>query len=530
MKRGPFNPSHGSLDLCALLVCLGLCGSTLARAQSAEAPPARLLWFTSRGPLLAEVDVVGNGHSLEQQRARWVAEALTAMRGDASEDPPWSAMWDGPWSLLASGRRQPTTDKRQRRQLEDLYDRDRDDRADPAEVLQWLGSQAMLGPVVVFQETSAAGSPTQGAAWRLLDDDGDGQLGPSECQAALDRLRQRDFNQDEWLDRSELATGEDETAAAERGPRRPAAVFWIGSPPDALLAGVFDDHYGLDLENFAALDPGPRQWLAALDRNGNRRISVAELAALNQVPASSRLRIELPPADLGGPIQWTWLPEPPPGVVVQAGSVLGQTETLAQQEQAFLRADADSNGYLSPDELPTASARLGIDLERLSQTLGQAPLTWSTLAEHFQWRGGLASTRLRLVLVGDVDPTWSRFDVSGDGRLSLREMLAAAARLCELDRDGNQQITADELVGRPVLRLLVGDAPEALPPPGEASEHSGEAAPPGWFIAADVNGDGDLSPREFLGTGARFQTLDQNQDGLVDRNEADPTPPAKADP
>ena len=41
-----------------------------------------------------------------------------------------------------------------------------------------------------------------------------------------------------------------------------------------------------------------------------------------------------------------------------------------------------------------------------------------------------------------------------------------------------------------------------------------------WFERMDKNGDGDLSPREFLGTRDRFRKLDRNGDGLIDAVEA----------
>jgi hypothetical protein len=36
----------------------------------------------------------------------------------------------------------------------------------------------------------------------------------------------------------------------------------------------------------------------------------------------------------------------------------------------------------------------------------------------------------------------------------------------------------------------------------------------------DRNGDGDLSPREFLGSAAEFARLDLDRDGLISADEA----------
>ena len=42
-----------------------------------------------------------------------------------------------------------------------------------------------------------------------------------------------------------------------------------------------------------------------------------------------------------------------------------------------------------------------------------------------------------------------------------------------------------------------------------------------WFTKLDRNGDGELARREFPGSRAEFQKLDQNSDGIVDAAEAE---------
>ena len=43
---------------------------------------------------------------------------------------------------------------------------------------------------------------------------------------------------------------------------------------------------------------------------------------------------------------------------------------------------------------------------------------------------------------------------------------------------------------------------------------------PRWFQKMDVNNDGDISPREFLGPRKHFTRLDTDKDGLIDAAEA----------
>ena len=49
----------------------------------------------------------------------------------------------------------------------------------------------------------------------------------------------------------------------------------------------------------------------------------------------------------------------------------------------------------------------------------------------------------------------------------------------------------------------------------------GSRQAPAWFQKMDHNKDGDLSPREFLGSRADFERIDSDHDGLIDPKEAE---------
>jgi hypothetical protein len=98
------------------------------------------------------------------------------------------------------------------------------------------------------------------------------------------------------------------------------------------------------------------------------------------------------------------------------------------------------------------------------------------------------------------------------------------------DRNGDGRIARDEVPQQ--FQLVVGEGPPtanvqnpnmpvvqpglpAPPPPAKP------ARGPAWFRKMDVNGDGDVSPREWLGTKEEFKRIDKDGDGLISLEEAE---------
>ena len=72
------------------------------------------------------------------------------------------------------------------------------------------------------------------------------------------------------------------------------------------------------------------------------------------------------------------------------------------------------------------------------------------------------------------------------------------------------------------LAQLAGDpsgAPDPSGSPGGPGRH-GPGGMPAWFRRMDRNGDGDVSPREWLGTEEDFKRLDADGDVLISPEEA----------
>jgi hypothetical protein len=100
--------------------------------------------------------------------------------------------------------------------------------------------------------------------------------------------------------------------------------------------------------------------------------------------------------------------------------------------------------------------------------------------------------------------------------------------MASLDADHDGRLSYSDLPRR--TQVNVGRGPfrnrNALVAASVATNNSVRASGdqptnlPAWFVAMDRNHDGDVSPREFLGTSDQFRQFDADNDGLIDGDEA----------
>jgi Ca2+-binding EF-hand superfamily protein len=165
--------------------------------------------------------------------------------------------------------------------------------------------------------------------------------------------------------------------------------------------------------------------------------------------------------------------------------------TLGGLRDLFPFADRDGDGRLSRPEL-----KAYLQLVRL----GTAAQTWVTVSER-----GRSLFHL--------------LDADGDGRLGYAELARATGRLngatsrkavvpwqCQVAFSGP---SVPSWGGVPV------PTPRRPRPSAKAVANT-----PGWFQAMDRNGDGVLSPNEFVGPPNVFHRLDANGDGMISPDEA----------
>jgi hypothetical protein len=439
----------------------------------------RFALLTPGGPLIVEVAISVDGKTLAEAGD---AAAAAATREDAEEgDGENAGSEDASEGAIAEGDGEASEDERVAR-----YFRIRSSRSyspDP-------------------RRTSLL--------WPLLDADGDGQLDEREIASAADRLWSRDADDDRVIRPAEVASlreqldGSAATAMGRRSASGPAASRLAALPlgPDCNMDRVdfvFQDLYAPQQD----LSPGsfsdlPRLF-RALDANGDQWIERDELANVQSVGPHLRLVVAYTSngenSDNKAPKQARLEIREATDEVQQLDSGASDRTLLALGETRVLISAHDMSG--APNPLPQPAPMQGAE----GPPVG-----------------------VRVMVHDRGDAIFEALDANADGVLGEREVAGAQALLAARDASGDGRLTVDETPYQMIVAFLYGEAPGgpsyfAPPAPPRPAD---EAPPAAWFVAADLNGDGDVSRREFLGDAETFAKLDANADGYVDAREAAP--------
>ena len=159
---------------------------------------------------------------------------------------------------------------------------------------------------------------------------------------------------------------------------------------------------------------------------------------------------------------------------------------------------------------------------------GDGKLTREEFDRYFALQQRTSLLGLTLTHAVQVPNLFQLLDANGDGRLSVKELRTAYARLAPLEPSGGKEITKAILQPSVTVRVgntMSGGADTATFNTQNDMTGYGRAqlpqAGPVWFHKMDRNGDGDVSRAEFLGGKADFDKLDTNGDGLISLDEAE---------
>jgi Ca2+-binding EF-hand superfamily protein len=420
------------------------------------------------------------------------------------------------------------------------------------------------------------------ALFDQLDRDKDGQLTRTEMEAIVGSLRGLDRDANELIDVEEInlntASESAPMMAMERRPTRdssvPAVLELAPGESPVRLARLLIKQY----DTGSSRGPGKRDSkvspeefaiapsaFKAADKSGDGLLNAEEVRSyLADAPRDAFLDVALS-ADASGHAVATVRGadgDVPPGmsirqlaervVEIDLGLIrldihvddgAGTTETTRKTFQTlFEAADANQDGYLEESELTNDNGQVSpySGLFKAMDRDGDKKLYPREIDDFIAKQAVAARGRVVLNASNEGRALFGMLDIDRDRRLGAREVLDTFARVSACDRDKDGRVTPDEIPHHIQLSLTRGDLSSLLAPPagnpavavvaramtmGPAPR---PAAGPAWFRKMDRNHDGDVSPREFLGTREQFDRLDRDHDGLLAPAEADAATAARA--
>ena len=474
---------------------------------SDDAPPVaaeRIAILTPGGPLLVDVRLTLDGKPYDSGLAHLVKEVLAAGDTDGDKRPTWKELSGNTEYVEKQSPDGRHVGVVQLNEWLDLYDFTPDGRIQPDEAAAWLGRGAGRTARAFALRTRRTFSPdprTTSRMWPLLDSDADGRLSADELGRAADRLWLRDADDDRIIASSELASLRDQLNAAAgmamrqtRGPAvsRLAALHLEEKSDLERVDYVLQDMYAplqdLAASSFAALP----KLFDELDADGDKWLRREELANLRFVPAHVELSVAFEREATDGK----------PRAKIEVQRHADEVEVLpgASADRAWLALGKTRIVLAAQDLTVQAGPREG----------APAPDAYGMA------NASLQQTQIRMVVHDESDALFDALDANADGRLGEREIATAPVQLARGDANGDGALAGDEAPYEMIVAFVRGEPlgeRSFTTPPSLAA--AADAAAPAWFAFADLNRDGDVSRREFVGSAEQFARLDADGDGFV---------------
>jgi len=506
----------------------------------------RLLLLTPGGPILLEMRITIDGRPFRHARLELLKKTMESADTDGDGRVTWMEALGRPGfagGRFASLKQIPPEALKQ--YLKTL-DPNQNGLVDPSELSNLFGG----GPFGL--QPAGFGLNMQPAILEILDTNQDHALSEAELNAAAERLQARDANANELLDAAELggqsfgrAGGVAVVNGGFRQPPAGAILIGPGTPGDFVLKSLQDRYKPADGQMTSQQFRLAPALFEALDIDRDGKLAAAEMTALLVVAPQIALQVKLGTKEIHeevtvAQLSFANVPDQParaagqplqillPGVEIEcAAQMTIYASNLEMQAKRYMtQLDDDKNGYLDKKEMQ----KFGGANNQFAQMDrdGDEKVYQEEMSQFYRDMQAPSYTRVAASVANLGQSLFAILDQTGDQRLSLRELKQCADRLRTLDQNRDGQLSGTEIPARfrlqfglgfvpngaqyAIVRTVGGVIPGAAPAP--------KSNDPEWFTRMDRNSDGDLTPREFLGSPEQFQQLDLNRDGFIESAEA----------
>jgi Ca2+-binding EF-hand superfamily protein len=558
---------------CALAACLGL-GVAQSSSRLATLPPDKrvdpgsaedvqdVLFFSDSRPVLIRLHIIVDGKPYVQRWTEYVTrwfhfldrdEDGSLDRTEAARAPSTRMlrqMLANPYAFMAGDILS----------FEDL-DRDLDGKVSLAEFLRYY-RQSPAGPVQVATAANGfvPGIPQDIVTTMLfavLDSDKDGRLSQAELAAAEHILHKYDLDDDERITIQELIP----ESPASPGNRTQLRMVPTMQAPDLPLMLVpredvarrIDARLRVAKEVLARYDKNKNGTLGRdeagmtktlfdrLDANDDGELDAFELLrwVIVTPDAEAVLRLgrtedKLDAVEVRSDPKAALRKTAPNALafstddcclhLIPAPALMSPADPSIRQilVRQYKTVDRAGKGHLTKQQLQT---RQFIQLHSILLVADRDGDDCLSLEELNDWLDLVVSgmnCQTTVALASGGRGLFLILDANQDGRLDVRELRHFLARLAPFDRNRDGCISPNEIPLQYQIVVNPGGPNYAAgqPQPGRPAAAAAPARGPLWFRKMDRNGDGELSPREFLGTSEDFRRLDTDGDGLISAAEA----------
>lgn len=554
--------------------------SNITAAEPASAEVQDVLFLHPQGLLNVRLQILRGGQGYQAAWGEFLWEIFEGLDTDGSFDLDYQEFRRGDWAQFRARNAETGYTVAVDRSFLDFDANPQDEIVTFSEVVEALGQcccQASYGG-----QTNPGRSVAQDALFAALDHNENEELEAEEIAGAFMSLRQLDRNDDELYTASELQpeanpqsngaiVGSFQFMVSDPGSSAVATVPVItpppGTSPELLAKYVLGFYYRppvkqenesedaddtpqadaaaatLSREEFAIADA----MFDVIDADANSQLDLQELSAwlatreadvelIVRLDAglkdTERVEIVSPSSpqseSLGmsvekndkGEVRINVLSTQ---VVVTAAGPGDIEQQLKNFKNSFKQYDGDNNDYLDANE----ARQIGIsgDFSRIDAD-NNGQLFFEEIADYRRHEAQMAAQRNDLAITNRGSTLFEIVETSGNQQLSARELSQFDQVTAGWDYDHNNAVAMKEIPRRYQLSVRPGTPNRvdgtflALPTGRIVTSQRSQQGEQTWFDRMDRNGDGDLSPREFLGPPEDFERLDADHDQLLSEEEA----------